>query len=74
MHLCDLSSDDSDPAHSSVGKLVTQNMKVFPKCLKNQCWKQLNLFNSKAKGTNGIRLCIKQLHIYYQTLRHVWDV
>ena len=43
MHLCDLSSAARDLAQSSVvryTKVVTQNMKVFPKCLKYLCWKQ----------------------------------
>ena len=44
MHMCDLSSDAPDPAQSSVvwyTKVVTQNIKISPKCQKNQCWKQL---------------------------------
>ena len=44
MHLRNLSLDAPVPAQSSVvryTKVVTQNMKVFSQCLKNQCWKQL---------------------------------
>ena len=41
-----------------------QNMKVFPKCLKNQCWKELKLLDEKVKSLDGIWPCIKQPHIF----------
>ena len=39
-------------------------MKLFPKCLKYQCWKQLKMLNAKAKGMDGIRPRIEPLHIF----------
>ena len=62
MHLFGFSTDAPDPAQSSVvwyTKVVIQN-KVFQKYLKNQCWKQFKKnYNAKAKGTNGIGVCVK---------------
>ena len=43
-----------------ITKVVTQNMKMFPKYLKNQRWKQLKLLNAKTKGFGSQ---IEQLHI-----------
>ena len=76
MHLCDLSSDAPDPAQSSVvryTKVVTQNMKVFPKCQINLCWKHYALCEEQMYGW---QTALRQTTscICYQRPRHVWDL
>ena len=69
MHLCDLSSDASNPAQSLVvkyTKVAIQN-KVFPKCEKSV----LKAVNVKAKSMDGIRPYIK-LHIFVTWILEVY--
>ena len=50
-------ADAPNPAQCSVvwyTKVVTQNMKVCPTCLKNQCWKQLKKKPSLLRMTFGL--------------------
>ena len=67
MHLFDLFSDAPIPAQSSEvwhTKVVSWNMKVFPKCQKAQCWKQLKTAWYEGQKYVLHLACIKQLHIF----------